>query len=296
MKVTLLGSSGTIGRAVALELARIGYAVSAPPRAALPALDLTGQDAVVSCIASRTGIPRDAWHVDHDLNLRALRAAERAGVRHFSLLSAICVQKPRLAFQFAKAEFEKKLAAAPITHTIIRPTAYFKSLSGQLERVRAGKPFLTFGNGALTSCKPISDSDLARFIVLSLSDPDMANKTLPIGGPGPAITPNDQADMLSEALGTPVRTRRVPPAMLLAAAKLLGFPGTLPMVFAPRLTEMAALARIGHYYATESMLVWDGSRYDADATPEFGADTLAEHYSALARGEVMDDRGAHAVF
>ena len=46
------------------------------------------------------------------------------------------------------------------------------------------------------------------------------------------------------------------------------------------------------------MLVLDPAtgRYDADATPETGTDTLADHYARLLRGEAADDRGAHAVF
>jgi divinyl chlorophyllide a 8-vinyl-reductase len=60
----------------------------------------------------------------------------------------------------------------------------------------------------------------------------------------------------------------------------------------------AELARIGRYYATESMLVLDPAtgRYDAGATPEFGTDTLADHYAAILRGDAADDRGAHKVF
>jgi hypothetical protein len=38
------------------------------------------------------------------------------------------------------------------------------------------------------------------------------------------------------------------------------------------------------------------ARFDADATPSTGSDTLREHYAQLLRGEVQDDRGAHAVF
>lgn len=74
----------------------------------------------------------------------------------------------------------------------MRPTAFFKSLSGQLERVRTGKPFFLFA-------------------------------------------------------------------------------------------EMARTARIARYYATQSLLVLDPDTgtYDAEATPEFGSDTLAEHYAQL---------------
>jgi divinyl chlorophyllide a 8-vinyl-reductase len=71
---------------------------------------------------------------------------------------------------------------------------------------------------------------------------------------------------------------------------------TLAGRLAPKLAAKAELARIGRYYATESMLVWDGDRYDAEATPEFGSDRLEDHYAAMLRGEVADDRGTHAVF
>lgn len=60
----------------------------------------------------------------------------------------------------------------------------------------------------------------------------------------------------------------------------------------------AEFARIGHYYATESMLVWDEAqgRYDAAATPETGSETLFEFYERLARGGVAADQGAHRAF
>jgi len=81
------------------------------------------------------------------------------------LLSAICVQRPHLAFQRAKLAAEAALAASGLRYSIVRPTAYFKSLSGQLDRLRAGRPFLVFGDGRVTACKPISDGDLARYMV-----------------------------------------------------------------------------------------------------------------------------------
>jgi hypothetical protein len=70
-----------------------------------------------------------------------LRIAKAAGVSQFVLLSAICVQRPLLAFQKAKLAFESELAASGLTYSIVRPTAFFKSLSGQVARVQAGKPF-----------------------------------------------------------------------------------------------------------------------------------------------------------
>ena len=66
----------------------------------------------------------------------------------------------------------------------------------------------------------------------------------------------------------------------------------------PRLAEKAELARIGHYYASESMLVWDADkqRYDADATPSYGTQTLFDAYQQWVKEDAMPDRGDHAVF
>ena len=64
------------------------------------------------------------------------------------------------------------------------------------------------------------------------------------------------------------------------------------------LAAKAELARIGRYYATESMLVLDPAtgRYDARATPSTGSDTLFDHYARLVRGDAVAERGDHAVF
>jgi divinyl chlorophyllide a 8-vinyl-reductase len=123
-------------------------------------------DAVVSCLASRSGAPADAWAIDHDAQVAALEAAKAAGVRHFVLLSAICVQKPKTGIPAREAGVRGKAdrASGLRLDSIVRPTAFFKSLSGQVGRLRAGKPFLLFGDGTLTACKPISDDDLGRFV------------------------------------------------------------------------------------------------------------------------------------
>jgi len=251
-------------------------------------------DALVSCLASRTGVPQDAWAIDCHAHLAALAAAQQAGVTHMVLLSAICVQKPRLAFQHAKLAFEQALVNSGLAYSIVRPTAYFKSLSGQVERVRQGKPFLVFGNGELTACKPISDGDLAAYLAECLQQPERRNRILPIGGPGPAITPRQQGEMLFEALGREPRFRQVPVALLHGIITVLGALGRVR----PAWARKAELARIGRYYATESMLVLDPAtgRYDAAATPSTGGRTLADFYADLARGRAtLPERGDHAV-
>lgn len=248
----------------------------------------------MSCMATRSGAPSDARAVEYDAQTHLLDAARAAGAERFVLLSAICVQKPRLAFQHAKLAFEQHLIQSGLDWSIVRPTAFFKSLSGQVARVQAGKPFLVFGDGRLTACKPISDRDLASYLLLCLTAPTLQNRILPIGGPGPAIKPMDQAEHLFAMMGRDVNVRQVPLAMMKGIAGGLGLLGRVNQ----RLRDRAEFARTGLYYASESMLVWDEARqsYDADATPEFGSDMLWDHYAALLSGTVKTDLGAHAVF
>eukprot|EP01035_Chromulina_nebulosa_P011100 gene11100-14848_t len=140
VRICMLGATGTIGRATVAALVRDGHDVvcfvrASAGRQGTPA-DAAGLfdgatirvvdvadpvslardgfagerfDAVVSCMASRTGAPKDAWAVDYRAHLDVLVAAQQAGVGHFVLLSAICVQKPLLAFQHAKLAFEATL-------------------------------------------------------------------------------------------------------------------------------------------------------------------------------------------
>ena len=98
----VLGATGTIGRATVRALVRRGHEVvclvrPGPARvafegaevrraditdpASLDPLGFRGErfDALVSCLASRTGAPADAWAIDHDAHVHALAAARQAG-------------------------------------------------------------------------------------------------------------------------------------------------------------------------------------------------------------------------
>ena len=326
-RVLVLGATGTIGSATVRALVQRGCDVvclirspskqSGKRKSGGPADGLNGAtlrfsdatdpaslardgicdepfDAMISCIASRTGAPDDAWAIDYQANLNALSAAKAAGIAHFVLLSAICVQKPLLAFQQAKLAFENELIASGLRYSIVRPTAFFKSLSGQIDRVRQGKPYLLFGDGTLTACKPISDDDLGRYLVQCLDDETRWNRFLPIGGPGEPITPRQQGEAIFALLGRAPRFRRVPVKMLDVIIAVLSACGHA----IPALASKAELARIGRYYATESMLVLDPvtGRYDAAATPSAGSETLFDFYARLIRDNASAERGDHAVF
>ena len=318
-RIFMLGATGTIGQATMRALARHGHDIVCFVR---PGSDLSLMqfdhvtfrfgnvtdpqslaedgfccetfDVLLSCLASRNGRAEDAWKIDYRAHIHALAAAKSVGIGHMVLLSAICVQKPLLAFQHAKLAFEKALIQSGLTYSIVRPTAFFKSLSGQVGRVKNGKPFLVFGDGTLTSCKPISDDDLAHYLADCIENPTMHDRILPIGGPGDAITPLQQGTLLFSLLGRQPQFKHVPVRLLDFVVGALDVVGRI----APAARRKSDLARIGRYYATESMLVMDPrtGRYDADSTPSTGTETLADHYRQIMDGELTTERGEHSVF
>ena len=103
-RVFVLGATGTIGRATVRALLRRGHEVACFVRAraavdhaallagtsvrigdvrdpaSLARDGFRGErfDALVSCLASRTGAPADAWAIDHQAHVHALAAAQRA--------------------------------------------------------------------------------------------------------------------------------------------------------------------------------------------------------------------------
>ena len=268
-----------------------------------------GPDVVVSCLASRTGGKKDSWRVDHDASKNVFDAAAEAGAEHLVLLSAICVQRPLLEFQRAKLALEESIAgnaaaASGPSYSIVRPTAFFKSLAGQIKLVSEGKPYVMFGDGTLAACKPISERDLARFIADCVRPSAEAsegaprgtlNAVLPIGGPGEAMTARDQADALFRLARVKPNYFPVPVALMDGIISALDL---LARLF-PQMEDSAEFGRIGRYYATESMLVWDEARraYDADATPSYGADTLEAFFErALREGLAGQELGDQAVF
>ena len=290
------GATGYIGREVVKRALKRGYTVHASVRlnseTALPQndrliLDIiqTERDetefnipmraSVISCISSRTGTDKDAHNIDYQMNVSLLNCARASDANVFLMLSAICVQKPKLAFQYAKLKFEDALQTSGLNYSIVRPTAYFKSLTGQVKRVEKNRPFLFFGDGTETACTPISKRDLAEFMLDTIHEHSSWNKILPIGGPQPALTPADMAAIISKIYNKPTVTRSVSPKIF----------DILRTIIAPLrpisrwAREKSELMNIGKYYATESMLVWDATNgnYDAERTPSTGQDTFYDH-------------------
>ena len=160
-------------------------------------------ESIISCLASPTGTKREAYAIDYQATLNCLQAGrdERVQAKHFVLLSAFCCRNPLLQLQQAKLKFEAEMAAqSDMTWTSVRPTAFFKSVSGQLEAIRGGAPYVLFGDGAVTRCNPIAESELAEYMVNTITDTSKHGKILNIGGPDEPLTNQMLGEMMYQSL------------------------------------------------------------------------------------------------
>ena len=303
-KVLLLGYTGYIGATLAKVLLEKNIQVVCPVRNKKPhkkkenivfvemsqiesflKTSKVKPTTVISCIASRKGGITDSWDVEYTLNKFFLNLCKRVGINRFILLSAICVQKPTLEFQKAKLAFENQLKHSTLEYEIIRPTAFFKSLSGQIDRVKKGKSFLVFGNGELTTCKPISARDLSEFIIGFVLRKRAENKIHLVGGPGPPISPKNQAELLFKLSKNEKKITHISPNLFLVIIYVL-----MPLSkISKKIQDFREFLKIAYYYATESMLFWDEKNhaYSSDKTPEFGKDTLEDYYKKILDKDIV---------
>ena len=111
----------------------------------------------------------------------------------------------------------------------------------------------------------------------------------------PALSAKEQGELLFRALEQKPRLLSIPLGLMDGPIALLE---GLSRLF-PGVQDTAEFARIGRYYASESMLVWDEDHkcYDADATPSYGTDTLEDFFERVVRdGMAGQDLGDAALF
>lgn len=236
-----------------------------------------GVDAITSCLASRSGIKKDAYLIDYQATLNCLLAGSDSSVnaRHFVLLSAFCVKNPWLQFQQAKLKFEAALKEQEkMTYSIVRPTAFFKSVSGQLEVVQQGAPFVMFGDGKVTRCNPISEADLATYLIDCISDKSRENTCVDLGGPDEPLTMLKQGEMLFDAVGKEPNFFFAP--LWLFDVIIDSLQWVADTFNSEKFENAAETGRIGKYYAVEDMLT-------TDPKEKFGTMTLKEHYEKIAK-------------
>jgi len=255
-------------------------------------------DVVVCCLASRNGTPREAFAIDYRAALNVAEAAKEAGARRFVLLSAYCVKSAELKephalqFQYAKKKLELALAEMsksdsdcsdnnnnPFSYVAIRPTAFFKSVSGQLETVQAGGPFILFdlGAGKTAACNPISEDDLASALIDQVVDDTHKNTHWNLGGPDtPGLDKMDQMNSMTEVLGFQQQPRLIYVPIGVLHFFVNSFQWLADVFRSDKLNDAAELARIVRYYAIEDMLT-------TSPDEKYGTMTTRQHYEYIAK-------------
>ena len=312
-KIAVVGATGYIGKAVVKESVRRGYPTTAVMRdiskgksevkfqgAELKQFDVQDRDAclkgdlfpkgsvdaVVCCLASRTGTKKDSYAIDYQASLNCAEAAKAAGARRFILLSAYCVKSAErkdpyaLQFQYAKMELEQKLAELAddtFDYISVRPTAFFKSVSGQLEVVDGGGPFVYFdlGNDRTATCNPISEPDLAAALIDQVADDAHKNTFWNLGGPDDGLSMKAQGELVHSVLKKEGKPKLLGVPIGLFDFIINGLQWAGDTFNSEKLDDAAELGRIGKYYAIEDMLTTDPSE-------KYGRTTLRQHYEYIA--------------
>lgn len=153
----------------------------------------------------------------------------------------------------------------------MRPTAFFKSLCNQFEKVASGGSFVWFdlGGGRCIRANPISERDLAAALVDTIANTSRHNTTWQIGGPDQPLSKLEQGALMAAAVGLPPpKTTRVPISLLNTVVHVLSFGARLTRLAA--LEDAAEVARILRYYASEDMVaVGEGEVYGQDSLVDF---------------------------
>lgn len=309
--VVVAGATGYIGRAVVEQSVKRGYKTIALVRSIEKIVSEEGQrlysksfdgaevaevdvkdvdsivnylsksegniDTIISCLASPVGTKKEAFAIDYQAALNCLNAGrdDKVQARHYVLLSAFCCQKPLLQLQKAKLKMEAELAKQDeLTWSVVRPTAFFKSVSGQLEGIQNGNPYVLFDDGAVTRCNPIAESELADFMLNTMDNEEKWSKIMNVGGPDEPLTNKMLGDMMHEAAGLTEQKYVYAPTWIFDSIISI-FQVLATLTKNEFLEDCEEYARIGKYYAVEDMLT-------TDPEEKYGTITMRDHYIKIA--------------
>jgi divinyl chlorophyllide a 8-vinyl-reductase len=284
--VLIIGATGYIGNAVVTEAVRQGYDVIAVTRSPAKDGQFAGAEVVVadvsdpesiakafsrkinvviSCLATRSGLPKDFDDIDYKATLNVLNAAQENGADKFILLSAICIRKPDLPLQLAKLKMEDALIRSGIDYTIVRPTAYFWVFDVQTKMIAKGKPGYVIGTGDQATHNPIAKEDLAEFMVSSIGNSERKDRVFILGGPevpGNIVTYKESLGMIFESMGKQPNIISIPRWVLMGVIHSTWFIG----LFVRKIGVFSEFLKVVLYYLENDM-----------RAPGYGSITLKQH-------------------
>lgn len=217
--ILVLGATGTTGGEVAKQLIAAGQKPRILVRSRAKASAFEGKAEIVegdlenpeSVAKALVGVDKlflvSAGLNGPKLEVLAIQAAKKAGVRHIVKLSVIGADNPQIAFAKWHAGTEQVLKESGVAWTMVRPGNFNSNAFGWADTIKSqGAFYQPTANGRWASIDP---ADIGAVAVKALLEPGHEGKAYTLTGPE-SMSAADYADKLSKVLGKPVKFVDVP--------------------------------------------------------------------------------------
>lgn len=236
-KIFLTGATGNVGAELVKKLTNAGVPFKALvrdnrytgylrqlPEAEIVRGDLTDRKLLIGALrgVERAFLLTNSSEEAAGLQLNFVAAALEAGVPHIVKLSQLAADEHSpVRFLRYHAQVENRIRETPMNYTFLRPNLFMQGLLAFKDLIKAeGKFYAPIGEAAVSI---VDVRDIASVAALALTSDGHANKTYNITGRA-ALTHDQMAAGLSEALGRTVEFVNVRPRQMEEALKAAGFP------------------------------------------------------------------------
>lgn len=236
-KIFLTGATGNVGAELVKKLTNAGVPFKALvrdnrytgylrqlPEAEIVRGDLTDRKLLIDALqgVERAFLLTNSSEEAAGLQLNFVAAALEAGVAHIVKLSQLAADEHSpVRFLRYHAQVENRIRETPMNYTFLRPNLFMQGLLAFKDFIKAeGKFYAPIGEAAVSI---VDVRDIASVAALALTSDGHANKIYNITGRA-ALTHDQMAVGLSEALGRTVEFVNVRPRQMEEALKAAGFP------------------------------------------------------------------------
>lgn len=239
--VLVVGASGNCGTEIVCVLCSDGWSVRAMTRTPELTADLAemGAEIVRGDLTDRASLERVCSGVDHVVasahaalskgknspqtvdgqgHRDLIDIARAARVKHFVYVGASNDQlAAAVDFFRIKRQTEDYLKASGLDYTIVRGAAFMETLHEFMGSriVQSGKAVIVGGGNRLNSY--VSVKDVARFVVLALTDERLNGRTIDVAGPE-HLTSEQVVEIYEKVIGRAARRTHVPVPLLRVAS------------------------------------------------------------------------------